>query len=1064
MFKQNISFEVWGGETGKYQLRNHKNEPIENTPEETCERVAKALANVEDEDNRKKWQNKFLSILGTKFAGGGRIMANVGAGQHKKETSPINCTVMRQIPDSMAGIMDVAKEAALTLKAGCGVGYDFSTIRPKGSYVYGAGAATSGIISFMKIFDSVCSTVMSGGSRRGAQMACLDVSSPEIEDFITEKRNDGSLRYFNCSVLITNAFMEAVENDQNWELWFWKKQIDKIIRDVNKDDICIIRKDDIPYNHNEYRYFSFDENHNEVVYGNCTTDSLFEKKIYKTVKAKYLFDLITKSTYNFWEPGFILIDKVNKENNLYFCETIRCTNPCVTGDTRLATDHGMITVKELFDKQLPINVTVDNRVFEDKLGTTIRQAKPIFLTAEKAEVYKVSTSWGYELKATEWHEFYTQRGKLKLKDMKVGDTLFIQSGKGQFGTKGSYELGAIIGWITGDGNFGKSDSDGTIRAFLDFWGEDELLADEMVNWINNIITKEIHLGEKNRIYRCSVMKNKNNSRIGSSILHRYLSNNFNFNENTKLRVPEIIWQGNEQCIKGYLKYLFQADGKVEVNGHNKSNYDIRLSSSYPKLLTDVQQLLANFGIVSHIYKRRDSRYKMMPDGKGGQKEYFCQTEYELVIMGNSKGIFYKEIGFFGKKQERLEDCIQRIGVGRKKERYQTKIKSIEFCGVESAYDTTQPDKNSVIFNGLVTGQCGEQPLHPLTACLLGSMILPSYVKNEFDKNVSFNFDQFAKDVRIASRLLDNVVEINNLPLEEMRKEILNKRRHGLGFTGVGSTLNMMNIIYGSQEGIDFLDKVSCVLARESLLENIELAKEKGCAPIFSSKKSRQAIINSEYMKRLLSIFDNRDFIENEIITHGLRYSHATSIAPTGTLSLTWGNNCSNGIEPVFANSYLRNVRVFNKKTKVQEEVYDYAYYLWNEKYKNKELPKHWRTTENLNVTDHLKMQAAAQKWCDSAISKTICVPENYSFEDFKNVYTEGWKLGLKGVTTYRPNASVSSGVLAQRSDLENTEYAFTTESGEEIKLKGSEFVEYDGEMHNVANLFDALKEGIYGKM
>lgn len=683
MFKQNISFEVWGGNAGKYRLRDNENNPLENNPNETCNRVAKTLSDIEN--NKKEfWNKQFISILGYKFAGGGRIMANVGAEKYKKETSPINCTVMRQIPDSMSGIMDIAKDAALTLKSGCGVGYDFSTIRPKGSHVFGAGAETSGIISFMKIFDSICSTIMSGGSRRGAQMACLDISSPEIEDFITEKRKDGALRYFNCSVLVTDDFMNCVENDENWSLWFWEKVE---IENIPIDKICKIKKDDIPYNHKNYDYFSFEKDHNEVIYDNCSTKDIFRKKIYKVVRAKALFELIIESTYNFWEPGFILIDRINKENNLYFCETIRCSNPC-----------------------------------------------------------------------------------------------------------------------------------------------------------------------------------------------------------------------------------------------------------------------------------------------------------------------------------------------------------------------------------------GEQPLHPSTSCLLGSMILSAYVDNCFEKNVSFNFDSFSSDVKIASRLLDNVVEINNLPLKEMRDQILNKRRHGLGFTGLGSTLNMMKMSYGSKESLDFLDKISYILAKESLFENINLAKEKGCAPVFKSEKSRQSVLKSPYLTRLINTFDNKEEIESDIIKYGLRYSHATSIAPTGTLSLTWGNNCSNGIEPVFANSHLRNIRDPNKKTKVQEEVFDYSYFLWKEKYGEKNLPDYWRTTNNLDVIDHLRVQSTAQKWCDSAISKTINIPADYDFNKFKNVYLDGWKLGLKGITTYRPNASISSGVLAQKSDLENTEYIFELEDGTSVAFSGSEFVEYDGETHNVANLFDALKEGIYGKM
>jgi ribonucleoside-diphosphate reductase alpha chain len=683
MFRQNIAFDTWGS---KYQLKDHLGNAIEKTPKETCERVSRALANIETKD-KDYWYEQFMSIMGTRFAGGGRIMANVGAEKYKKETSPINCTVMRQIPDSMAGIMDIAKEAALTLKAGCGVGYDFSTIRPKGAFVYGAGAETSGVISFMKIFDAVCSTVLSGGARRGAQMACLDISSPEIEEFITEKRKDGALRYFNCSVLITDIFMEAVESDGDWSLWFWQKQYDG--KQPSPDKIKIIRKDDIPYNHPEYEYFSFAEDHNEVTWKNCIPKDIFKKIVYKTVKAKYLFELITKSTYNFWEPGFILIDRINAENNLYFCETIRALNPC-----------------------------------------------------------------------------------------------------------------------------------------------------------------------------------------------------------------------------------------------------------------------------------------------------------------------------------------------------------------------------------------GEQGLHPLTSCLLGSMILTKYVKHPFEKTVSFDFAQLTKDVRIASRALDNVVELNNLPIPEMQTEILKKRRHGLGFTGLGSALNMMNMAYGSNESLELAEKIQYTLAEVSLLMSIELAKEKGCATIFNDKDNRIAVCKSGFMQRLLASFDSdtRKQIKSDILEHGLRYSHATSVAPTGTMSMSWGDYCSGGIEPVLSDTQLRNIRSPKKKTKIQEEVFDYAFFLWKDKFENKKLPPHWRTTNDLKVEDHMKMQSVIQKWCDSSISKTVNVPVDYSFEDFKNIYMRAWKLGLKGMTTYRPNPEVSSGVIMQKKDLENTEYSFTLEDGTEVILKGSEQVEYDGETHNVANLFDALKEGLYGRM
>ncbi len=687
MFKQNISREIWGGEAGKYRLRDSEGNPIDKTPQDSCFRVAQALAEIEGK-GVDIWAPKFAKLLSAgKMAGGGRIMANLGSGSHKRDASPINCVVVRQIPDSMEGIMQTAKESAMTLRAGCGVGYDFSPIRPRGAYVFGAGAETSGVISFMKIFDAVCSTVMSGGGRRGAQMGCLDIQHPEIEAFITCKRQDGMLRYFNLSTLITDDFMQAVIEDKMWHLWFWEK-----CEACDEEDLPtkLIEKDDIPFRHPEYEQFKFAAEHTEVLRGNCTVDTIFKKRIFKALPAKELFDKVMRSTYDFAEPGFILIDRIHKENNLYFCEVIRATNPC-----------------------------------------------------------------------------------------------------------------------------------------------------------------------------------------------------------------------------------------------------------------------------------------------------------------------------------------------------------------------------------------GEQPLAPNASCLLGSMILPPYVMNAFKDDCTFDWESFEDDVAIANRLLDNVVEVNNLPLPEMDEQIRTKRRHGLGFTGLGSLFNMMRMRYGSPESIEFADRLSKTIAQVSLRTNVELAKEKGPAPIFEGEDNRAAVLKSGYMIRLLGSFSDEEEkqLREDIMTYGLRYSHATSIAPTGTMSLTWGNNCSNGIEPSFSNSYMRNIRQPGKKTKVQEEVMSLEYLLWKEAGGDEEsLPEWWSITDSLSPEDHIYIQSAVQKWVDSAVSKTINVPTDIPFEEFKNIYMLGWENGLKGVTTFRFNPEAFSGVLVRKEDLEATEYVFVLEGDQEVVVKGSDNIEYDGEIHNAANLFDALKEGMYGDM
>lgn len=338
-FLQNISREIY---RQKYALYNSNGERIERTVFDSLMRVALAVASVElryQENAEKRFKrfvrvlSEFFVALATKqFSGGGRIMANAGAGLYKNNTTLINCLVMLQIDDSIEGIMEVAKQAAMALKSGAGVGYNFSTIRPKGAYVYGAGSETSGVVSFMEIFDKTCSTIMSAGGRRGAQMATLHVEHPEIRSFITAKREDGMLRYFNLSVLPTESFMQKVEANKDLDLWFWEKTdltFEDIVAMDRQNELVTIVAGDIPYAHPDANYFLFDEAHAEVTSGNTAASTVYRKKVYETVPANEIYDLIMQSNYDFAEPGFILIDRINEMNPLApYGEHIQATNPC----------------------------------------------------------------------------------------------------------------------------------------------------------------------------------------------------------------------------------------------------------------------------------------------------------------------------------------------------------------------------------------------------------------------------------------------------------------------------------------------------------------------------------------------------------------------------------------------------------------------------------------------------------------------------------------------------------------------------------------------------------------
>jgi len=305
---QAASEDIWDK---KYRLKDKSGEPVDETIDATYRRVARALSEVEEKGKQDVWYERFLWALRNGAIPAGRIISNAGALEHKPATSTINCTVSGIVEDSMKGILEKNLEAGLTLKAGCGIGYEFSTLRPKGAYVSGAGAYTSGPLSFMDIFDKMCFTVSSAGGRRGAQMATFDVSHPDVVDFIRAKREDGRLRQFNLSLLITEGFMEAVKSDDDWSLSFpvSAKELEQGTVDPADDTLL-------------WREFP-------TTNGYITNDEgLVACSIYRTVKARQLWNVIMTSTYDYAEPGFILIDKVNQQNNNWFCENIRATNPC----------------------------------------------------------------------------------------------------------------------------------------------------------------------------------------------------------------------------------------------------------------------------------------------------------------------------------------------------------------------------------------------------------------------------------------------------------------------------------------------------------------------------------------------------------------------------------------------------------------------------------------------------------------------------------------------------------------------------------------------------------------
>ena len=382
------------------------------------------------------------------------------------------------------------------------------------------------------------------------------------------------------------------------------------------------------------------------------------------------------------------------------------------------------------------------------------------------------------------------------------------------------------------------------------------------------------------------------------------------------------------------------------------------------------------------------------------------------------------------------------------------------------------------------------------ACL-GSVNLTKFVIDPFTEDARFDWETYRKVVKIFTRMLDNVVEINGLPLAQQREEIMRKRRHGMGFLGLGSTITMLCMKYGSKKSVAFTQNVAREMALAGWEAGLELAREKGPAPIMNEEftvtremlrkrpemvkdgwrvgaKVAGRVLHARYSRYMQRIAEASPELVDELAEVGARFTHHSSIAPTGTISLSLANNASNGIEPSFAHHYFRNVHTRRQEVQGEDRRFlvraagvsgtgQSARNAPFEQRPAEKLPDYFLSADDIGPKEHVDIQAAAQLWVDSSISKTANVPTDYKYEDFKDIYLYAFEQGLKGCTTFRFNPEAFQGVLVKEDDLKNTTYVFTLEDGTEVEARGDQEIEYDGEMHTAANLFDALKEGYYGK-
>ncbi|WP_026331472.1 LAGLIDADG family homing endonuclease [Thioalkalivibrio sp. ALE11] len=1063
---QPSSASIWAE---RYQLHNADGEPVDASVEAMFERVARALAGVEAPEKRAEVEREFRWALAHGAVPAGRILANAGAEDRQSRTTLINCTVSRTIHDSLQAILDANTAAGLTLKAGAGIGYDFSTLRPKGAPVAGLGAPTNGPVAFMQIFDQTCKTIGAAGGRRGAQMATLDIGHPDIERFILAKRRKGRLTQFNLSVLVRDAFLEAVENDAEWILAFPLLPVEQ--ERVAASDI-VYR--DWPVIEDDYR---IDERGRVA----C--------RIYHRVRARDLWQTLMRSTYDVGEPGVILIDQVNRQNNAWFDEVIRATNPCITADSWIHTSIGPRQVRDLLGQKFRVRVD----------GQDYPTGEQGFVATGAKQVVRLATAEGYQLKLTADHRlrrvtrytrYVTETEWCEAGRLREGDRVLLNDHRAHAEWPGeyTYEQGYLLGMLVGDGTLKKD------KAVLSVWKPAAVVGNSFdagspvgVDGVMAEVMRSVHsLPHRGDFSGWQEVAGRNEFRLSLAAL-KSLAEEVGMAPGAKSVTP-VLEQASSECCRGFLRAVFDADGSVQ--GSQQKGISVRLSQSDISCLEAVQRMLLRLGIASSIYRnRRSAGLRHLPDGNGGVKEYGIKAQHELIVRGENLRRFLQQVGFADTdKKRRLEQALARYKRGLNRERFVARVKKVESDGIEEVFDVSVPGVHAFDANGLYAHNCGEQPLPPDGACLLGSVNLTRFVSAPFTEEAAFDWERFERVVGVFTRMLDNVADISGLPLEAQRAEMLRKRRHGMGILGLGSALAMLGETYGSESAAAFTSEVCRRLALESWRAGLALAREKGPAPVMDEDftltadmlrrqpalaeagyrvgdvlKGRELHARfSEYMQRIAG--EDPELVD-ALAKEGARFTHATSIAPTGTISFSVANNASNGIEPTFLHHTTRNIRRPGRRTREAVDCYSYELLTYRALVDAEagpgDLPASAITADRINVDANIRMQAAAQPWVDSAISRTLNVPSDIPFEGFQEVYLQAWRAGLKGCTTYRPNPRAQMGVLMDPERLRSTWYTFTLADGQEVTLRGDEEVEYQGQVHTAANLYAALDEGYY---
>ena len=990
--------------------------------------------------------------------------------------------------DDIEDIHQTMKEAAEVFQSGGGMGYAFWKLRPYGDAVGSTGGIASGPITFMRTYDQMCETIAQGGARRGAQMGVMRVSHPDVIQFLHAKNKDvslaHSLRLNDPDDYTHTSFADALEEAR--ELIDEDGRVPKHLRNaveghLSNFNISVGVTDDFMealYNDEEFVFTNprTEEPHistpeTKEIYDMFDLGEYVKVGEVLSIPANELWEHIIQGAHENGEPGVIYLERVNKQHSFdvekYPEHEILATNPCVTGDTLISTENGLIPAEELYNQGVSQNVVVDGRLSSDR----IKEASSVYKTGEK-EVYKLTTKEGYELRLTADHRVMTDDGWVEAGALSQGDTVHIQNQKGGFGQHGSAAEGRVLGWLVGDGHI----KHGEARAVLNFYDEDSEISASFADDVNDIVREPLGNGNYevgvNNISRDDGYRGAQaiEQRIRSTRLYEY-ADTVGLTEK-KHQVPEPVLRGSEEMARGFLRALFTADGGVQ--GHTEKGNSVRLTSTDVALLKQVQALLLNFGIASKIYEERhEAGLQEMPDGNGGTELYQRQADHDLVIAKDNLVRFQDEIGFLlDSKNKALTERLNSYDRGPYSEQFEATVEAVDADGHEAVYDLTEPETHSFIGNGLVIHNCGEQPLEEYEACNLGHINLSTIADfdapdwrvwynehrdeyDSFDDAVdafladAIDFEEFDHRIAYGTRFLENVVTMSDFPVSEIEQKVRDMRKIGLGIMGLAQLYLQLGIRYGSDEGNEVARQLMTHINHESKWTSHELAADRGTFNDWDESKYATPTEYAEWFEHHTGL--NADEWEDGF---PIRNHNTTTIAPTGTTSMI--GNTTGGCEPIFNVAYYKNVSDDVQGDEMLVEFDDYFLRVLEandidvdevkreaqEQMATNEfdgvegletvpdaIGELFVVTSDLSGIDHASVQCACQAGVDSAISKTCNFPNSATMEDMDEVYRYIYDHGGKGVTVYR-DGTRSKQVLTTRA--KNTEFADDAEAAEQI--------------------------------